>query len=757
MRPLHRRVLFLLSMLLPPALLRAAPLAAVRELGQPDFTHFLPNRVDGRGLAIPSAVAFDRSRDPNGIWVLDTNNNRVLGWRDLGRAASGALADVVLGQPDALSSGCNTGGISARSLCFVYTFYTTADIPNPGLAVDAEGNLWVADQTNYRVLGYRRPFATDAVADVVIGQADFEHVVKPWFLDAQGKGITVGGGLATDAAGNLFVADIVRVIELDRPFATDTRIDRVYGQSSVDTFDTFDSTEAESPARVPFPDALAVDGAGRLYVTDRWSDRVLIWEEPLALPGGAGPADRVLAQGGPHCSWNACSNQKGIAVEADGDLWVGDAALGKVFGYRAPYAAGNDDVPDATITAFNTAPVPGQPYDPHLATQGEPLLAGGRLAVDAADALWIVDVERVLGFSAPWSGQTTANRVVGQVRLDEIGINLVDADGFAEPAALALDTSVTPPHLYVLDVSNQRVLGWADAETFANGRPADLVLGQQDRWSTGCNKGGRSMASLCPSGRYSGMAVDAHGTLWVADAGNNRVLGYRAPFEQDRVADVVLGQPDGGTGACALSASGLCLPGGVAVDRDGNVYVADIAQNRILEYNDPLHRGGVADAVLGSANMRRNRCTDPATCFSEQNGSHPGLDVSGGPLAIDRGGRLLVGNGDTIFVFARPRKAGARSRRLVGLPGSYFAPLGLATDSSGRIYVTAGKAVRRFRSDGAGPDLEVGECTVSDTTGLPIGFGPASLCAATGVAVSPGGELFVADAAARRVVVYDVP
>ncbi|HET9765580.1 MAG TPA: hypothetical protein VFS60_01960, partial [Thermoanaerobaculia bacterium] len=379
MRPLHRCALLALSMLLPPALLKAAPLAAVRELGQPDFTHFLPNRVDGRGLTAPTAVAFDRSRTPHGVWVLDTNNNRALGWRDQARASAGAPADVVLGQPDLLSSVCNAGGISARSLCLVYSWYATSQ--NPGLTVDAEGNVWIADQTNYRVLGYRRPFETDAVADVVIGQADLDHVVTPWELDAQGKGITNGGGLAIDAAGNLFIVDVVRVVEVDRPFATDARIDRVYGQSNVDTFDTFGDSEAESLARVPRPDSVAVDAAGRLYVSDLWSDRVLVWDEPLALPGGAGPADHLLSQGGPHCDSNGCFNAKGIAVEPDGDLWVGDAALGKLFGYRAPFGPGGDATPDVVLASLNRWPVAGQIYEPRSTSQGEPLLAGGRLAV----------------------------------------------------------------------------------------------------------------------------------------------------------------------------------------------------------------------------------------------------------------------------------------------------------------------------------------------------------------------------------------
>src|SRR4051812_42690485 len=82
-----------LPSLLLPVVLWAAPLSAqaptaVRELGQPDFTHALANRVDGRGLSGPTAVAIDHSRKPEGIWVLDTSNNRALGWRDLHRAAA---------------------------------------------------------------------------------------------------------------------------------------------------------------------------------------------------------------------------------------------------------------------------------------------------------------------------------------------------------------------------------------------------------------------------------------------------------------------------------------------------------------------------------------------------------------------------------------------------------------------------------------------------------------------------------------------
>ncbi len=52
-------------------------------------------------------------------------------------------ADRVFGQPDFTTGTCNTGGPSASSLCSV-----------PGAAVDAAGNLYVADGDNSRVLEY---------------------------------------------------------------------------------------------------------------------------------------------------------------------------------------------------------------------------------------------------------------------------------------------------------------------------------------------------------------------------------------------------------------------------------------------------------------------------------------------------------------------------------------------------------------------------------------------------------------------------
>ena len=135
----------MIAVALYAAMVLATGTTGDRVLGQIDLAHNAANLVDAKGLAIPDGVAIDLSVMPNRVYVADHHNNRVLGWKDAASFSNGAPADVVIGQPDFISSDCLA--TSDSDLC----------IPT-GVAVDGSGNLYVADFGNSRVLEYTNPF-----------------------------------------------------------------------------------------------------------------------------------------------------------------------------------------------------------------------------------------------------------------------------------------------------------------------------------------------------------------------------------------------------------------------------------------------------------------------------------------------------------------------------------------------------------------------------------------------------------------------
>ena len=207
-----------------------------------------------------------------------------------------------------------------------------------------------------------------------------------------------------------------------------------------------------------------------------------------------------------------------------------------------------------------------------------------------------------------------------------------------------MDTSVEPGRT----TSGTRATAESWESTYPRATPmshpctADIVLGQPSPFShSACNgdsgfqghpvRAAASAETLCgiPEEINSvtedksivTMAIDAEGSLYVPDSFNNRVLKYENPFESDSSADVVWGQPDfhgvecngGGT---APSADRLCFHSyhnrmtmafygiGVDIDTEGNLWVAEGGNNRVLRFPRDTVTGEIAktaDLVLGQA------------------------------------------------------------------------------------------------------------------------------------------------------------
>jgi hypothetical protein len=125
---------------------------------------------------------------------------------------------------------------------------------------------------------------------------------------------------------------------------------------------------------------------------------------------------------------------------------------------------------------------------------------------------------------------------------------------------------------------------------FSNDMAASLELGQPAGatafTSNTANNGGVSATSLYWQTRS---AFDGDGNLWVSDTSNNRVLEYAPPFSNGMAATLELGQPSGATAfttnAPNTTQSGLSYPFTVSFDSSGNIYVADVTNSRVMIFD----------------------------------------------------------------------------------------------------------------------------------------------------------------------------
>jgi sugar lactone lactonase YvrE len=302
----------------------------------------------------------------------------------------------------------------------------------------------------------------------------------------------------------------------------------------------------------------------------------------------------------------------GVAVDpTTGKIFVCDFNNNRVLRYSSGVAltAGADaeavfGQPNFTTTSSNTT----------ASTMNGPLAA----AVDGNGTLWISDIfnQRLLRFANASSKATgaAADGVLGQP--DFVTSNYAGATAASVNQVYSLSAS-SDGTLWVADTSADRVLRFDYASNKPNGANADAVFGQADFTSSmvPATPGASSLDSPL------GVAIDASGTLWVADYGNNRVLRYDHATLKPLTgasADGVLGQPKFNVRYGSDSQYGFISVSGVGVDSTGTVWVSCDAQSRIMGFTNAASKpnGALADLVLGQATFEEVYHYVPATAAS---------------------------------------------------------------------------------------------------------------------------------------------
>ena len=540
----------------------------VRALGAPRLTATQanplaldtvnPNYVEGKELFNPSSVALDNSTNPPSVYVTDTANNRVLGWRYQSQLQAGAQADIVLGQKDfftTLTQSTNAVTLNAPS----------------GIAVDAAGNVYVADTGNNRILRFPRPFAQPAglaFPDLVLGQAGFATgTANPLGVVASSLALATGGfspliGMAFDGAGDLYVSDPGNNRVLRYNAATlgasaapnGANADLVLGQSTFSTNLAIGGATGQlNKAGLNAPAGLAFDASGRLYVADRLN-RVLVYSTPTtgssatrilgvqAIPVATRPGapTPIVIPAGQYVFGNAI----GVAIAAGHpiviDAGANRALVFDVFENWAPESMTN--VSPAAIELIGQSTYSQSSPNNGLASPSGSSFSAPYGAVASASELYVADVNnnRIVVFPvASGVPSTSANRVIGQLALSLNTPNLIEGREFSLldsglTGSIAIDWAATPPHLYVADSANNRVLGFNDYIHVKAGDTADLVLGQQNLLTSTVNSPSNDPTKMSPNtlNAPTALAIDTAGNLFVADSGNARVLRFPNPSPQ---------------------------------------------------------------------------------------------------------------------------------------------------------------------------------------------------------------------------------
>lgn len=352
--------------------------------------------------------------------------------------------------------------------------------------------------------------------------------------------------------------------------------------------------------------------------------------------GAPAPGGLALPPANPTPS--RCYSPRGVHVDGD-VLVVADSGNHRVLVWHGvPDGDGRDaDIvlgqPDGT-TEGRAAGGRGPERGMNLPTGV--LVHDGRLVV--ADA-WH---HRILVWdTVPTRDDTAPDLVLGQPDASAVEPNAGRAcagDTFYWPFGVAMVAG----RFHVADTGNRRVLVW-DGGIPADGRPADVVLGQPDAAHREENRGGDAGAD---SFRWPhDLAGDDH-LLLVADAGNHRVLGWHTPLDGDRDADLVIGQPDMTSSAewpyGPHSGDRFRFPYALALDA-GRLFVADTAQNRVLAWDGDWAGGRAADHVLAQPSFTTNGENRWSAVERDTLCWPYGLSVHGDVLAVaDSGNNRVV-------------------------------------------------------------------------------------------------------------------
>jgi trimeric autotransporter adhesin len=608
-------------------------------------------------------------------------------------------------------------GTGAAGYSGDYGSATSAQLNEVGsVAVDAAANVYIADSGNNRI---RK--VSDGVITTIAGNGVFGYAGDGGLATSAQLGSP--DGVAVDASGNVYIADTSNA-EIRK---VSNGVITVFAGTGNGTAGYSGDGGPPTSAQLSLPFGVAVDASGNVYIADTGNNVIRKVSNGVitTFAGTYGMSGIGYAGDNGPATSATFNDLAGVAVDLSGNVYIADSKNNAI-----------RKVSKGVITTIAGTGKEGYSGDRGPATSAElnrPLC----VAVDPSGNVYIAD---------SWNNliRKVSNGVIatlaggGSVNFGDNG----QATGaqLNQPFGVAVDAS---GDLYIADTYNNaiRKVSHGVITTFAgNG-----LYGY-----SGDNGPATSAALEQPYG----VAVDAAGNVYIADTNNSVVRKVSGGTISTFAGNGVYGYSgDNGPAASAR----LCAPTGIAVDKAGNVYIADTNCSVVRKVSN-----GTITTFAGNGTRGYSLDSGPAASTALNTPVAVAVDAAGNVYIADNGldNNVIreVSNGLLTTI------AGDGTNAYSGDGGpapsaGLFATSGVAVDAAGSLYISEADPVNVIRKISNGVITTIAG---NGTRGYSGDKGPATsaeLSAPWGLAVGAGGDVYVADIGNQviRVLVPDVP